>query len=283
MQVHSLLQKVGQTAFFRRGTKEISQPILGDATRFPYGPFRFKTRLTPGARYRILASNDLTHWAPLCEGVASSDTLEYVDSEAPKFSFRVYRSMVDHLFSKNVIGYASVMLPPGFSLIANPFDSSSPVSEIFAAWPQGTTLSKFDARQLRLGENEVKNGKWTNPSERLLRGEGAIFFNPTDDYKSHSFVGIVAEGNLTMPIPSGFSLRSSSVPKHGDVRDDLKFPIVDGDVIHLFDRDSQKYVLHPFENGKWSAGPAIVSIGESFWIAKAAPANWTQTLIIPDS
>lgn len=57
-------------------------------------------------------------------------------------------------------------------------------------------------------ENVVKDGRWSNPGERLAPGEGAIFFNPTSDYKSFSFVGQVLTGNLSLPVPSGFSIRS---------------------------------------------------------------------------
>jgi hypothetical protein len=231
--------------------------------------------------YRILASTDLSHWTPIAEGIAGAEYEEYIDSEAFKFSYRFYRAQARAVSSVNVIGYASVALPPGFSLIANPFDSgSNTVGHLITNWPDGTTLNKYDARLLRLTENELKDGKWTNPSEQLLQGEGAIFFNPTDDYRSHSFVGEVAQGEMTTPIPSGFSLRGSLVPKPGNLYEDLQFPISEGDVIHIFDRDRQKYVLYPFENGQWTAGAPILGIGESFWVAKAEPGNWIKHLLI---
>ena len=180
------------------------------------------------------------------------------------------------VLSLNVIGYASVTLPPGFSMIANPLDGpSNSVGEMFKGWPDGTTLNKFDTRFFRLAENEIKFGKWTNPGEKLLPGEGAIFFNPTSDYKSHSFVGEVMQGNLSIPIPSGFSIRSSLLPLAGSL-EELDFPISDGDVIHVFDRDRQTYVLYPYEGGKWTTGQPALSVGESFWVAKTSPGNWTQ-------
>ena len=58
------------------------------------------------------------------------------------------------------------------------------------------------------------------------------------------------------------------------------FPITDGDAFHLFDLDRQKYVLDPYADGKWSAEPPVVSAGESFWVAKAKPGNWTRNLVI---
>jgi hypothetical protein len=258
----------------------VAPPCLGDAVRFPYGAFRFRTPLPKGTEYVILASSDLKIWSGISEGTAGLDPIEYLDSEAFKFSSRFYRVMAGEVCSRNVIGYVSFVLPPGFSMIANPLDGPSKrVSDLFKGWPDGTRLSKYDTREFCLEENVVKNGKWTNSSEKLMPGEGAIFFNPTSDYKSHSFVGEVLQGNLSVPIPPGFSIRSSLLPYQGSL-DELNFPIADGDVIHLFDRDRQQYALHPYENGKWTSGAPMMGLGESFWVAKAKPGNWVRKLSI---
>jgi hypothetical protein len=165
-------------------------------------------------------------------------------------------------------------------MIANPFDSSEAVSDTFKKWPDGTSLNKFDTRRFRLVENAVQRGRWMVPNEKLLRGEGAIFFNPTSDYKTASFVGEVCQGNFSLPIPSGFSLRGSLVPQAGSLTEDLGFPIADGDVVHLFDRDRQKYLLSPYSDGKWTAGQPVLAVGEAFWVAKTEPRNWIRNLII---
>jgi hypothetical protein len=271
MKINSLFQK------FVRGKKaeQVAPPVLGDATRFPYGPFQFKTRLPKGTAYQIDVSADLKTWTDIANGTAGIESMEYLDSDASKFNHRFYRIAAGTVHSTNVIGYAAVTLAPGFSMIANPLESTRTVAEVFNGWPDGTTLSKFDTRLFRLTENAVKFGKWTNPSEILMPGEGAIFYNPTSDYKSVSFVGEVMQGNLSIPIPGGFSVRSSMLPLPGHLGEDLGFPVADGDVIHLFDRDRQKYVLYPYEEGKWTDGSPVVSVGESFWVAKTEPGNWT--------
>jgi hypothetical protein len=129
-----------------------------------------------------------------------------------------------------------------------------------------------------LVENGVKGGKWINKTEKLVPGEGAIFFNPSTDYRSVSFAGEVLQGHLSMPVPSGFSIRSSLVPQPGNLVEDLHFPVANGDVIHLFEREHQKYVLYPFEDGKWTAGPPIIGVGEAFWVAKTEPGNWIRNV-----
>lgn len=233
--------------------------------------------------YEIQAASDLEHWVTIAEDLARGPGIEYVDSDASKYAHRFYRVVANEVHSANIIGYASTTLPPGFSMIANPFDApSNAIAELFKDWPDDTTLNKFDTRLFRLSDNAVKHGKWTNPSEKLLPGEGGVFFNPTSDYKSLNFVGDVMQGSLSVPIPAGFSVRSSLVPQPGHLQEDLGFPIGEGDVIHLFDRDQQKYVLFPFEGGKWKSGSPMVNICESFWVAKTEAANWTRAIRVSE-
>jgi hypothetical protein len=284
MGLGSLINKIGggHGIFGGKKVENTEPPVLEEPFRVPYGAFQCKAKFTSPCDYVFQASSDLKTWIEVSKGKAKQEVIEQVDSEAHKLNARFYRILAGSTQSANVLGYATVSLPPGFSMIANPFASPNTVGDTFQGWPDGTALHRFDTRLFRLAENGVKNGKWTNPAEKLVPGEGAIFFNSTSDYKTASFVGEVLVGNLSAPVPSGFSIRSSMVPQPGNLVEDLKFPITDGDVIHLFDRERQKYVLHPYEKGQWKAGPPIIGIGESFWVAKTVSGNWTRSFFIGD-
>jgi hypothetical protein len=279
LKLNSLIQKIGINS--NKSSLSVEPPVLGPVVRFPYGAFQLKARITKGATYEVQASSDLKLWTTIHSDTAIGETLEYVDPDASKFSYRFYRILVGDVQSANVMGYSTTTLPPGFSMIANPFDAgNNSVSELLKDLPDGSKVNKFDTRFFQMTENFFRGGKWTNPNEKLLPGEGAIVLNPTSDYKSLSFVGNVMQGNLSVPIPSGFSIRSSLVPQPGRLHADLGFPIADGDVIHLYDRDRQKYVLYPYDPDKWAANPPILSVGESFWVAKTSPGNWTRSFFI---
>jgi hypothetical protein len=281
MAISRHLDKVGGAAFFRQKAAAATPPLLSQAKRFPYGPFSFKAALPQGSSYTIFVSTDVIHWHPLGSGVAAEPVIEYIDSDASKFSSRFYRLLANDIPSQNVLGFVAVMLVPGFSLIGNPLDSpNNTVAELFEGWPDDTCVSKFDNRLYKLSDNRLQRGRWSRLEEKLAPGDGAIFYKPSNDYKSHSFVGELQQGNLAMPVQAGFSLRSSLVPRAGNLQDDLAFPIADDDVIHLFDRERQKYLLHPFEKGKWQNGPPILGVGESFSVAKTAAANWTQEVVL---
>ncbi|HET7624634.1 MAG TPA: hypothetical protein VFM25_05155 [Verrucomicrobiae bacterium] len=281
MRIDSLIQKVSSAGSFFKKEQVMTPPLLSGAVRFPYGPFQFTLQLAKGQPYEIHASTDLKNWSVIARDIATADCFEHLDSDASKFSHRFYRVTSGVHSSLSIIGYASMTLPPGFSMIANQFDApSNSVGELFKDWPDGTTLSRFDMRLFRLTENKVVGGKWTNPTEQLQPGDGAIFFNSTSDYKALTFVGEVIQGGTSIPIPAGFSVRSSLVPQSGSLLEDLSFPISNGDVIHLYDRDRQAYVTYPYEDGKWKSGPPMVSVGESFWVAKTVPENWSRDISV---
>lgn len=265
-------------SFIKRNKVAVaSMSVLGAAKRFPHGPFQFQTRVTNGSSYNLEASPDMHNWTSLDSGTARSATVEYLDSDAAKFSLRFYRAMCGEVVSQNIIGYATVTLSPGFSMIANPFNAdSNAISELFSEMPDGTTFCKFDTSLFRLTNNIVKEGNWSNPNEKLVPGEGGIFFNPTMEFRTLNFAGEVSQGRLLNPIPAGLSIRSSLVPQPGRLNSDLGFPIAEGDEVHIFDRDQQKYLIYPYTPEAWEKNPPLVGVGESFWIAKTKPENWVR-------
>jgi hypothetical protein len=278
--MNGLIEKIrhGGTSFWRRQQVTDDAPELAEPIRNPYGAFRFVIKAAKGTAFEIHASTNLKVWRTIAQETMAGEEVEYVDPEASKFSFRFYRVKAGEMFSTSVVGYATTTLPPGCSMIANPFDAqSNEVAYLLKGMPEGTRLNKFDAQLYQLRENYFRNGKWTNPHERLVPGEGALVYNPTLDYRPLNFVGRIVPGSLTLPIPQGFSVRSSLVPLPGRLDTDLGFPMAVGDSLHLFDRDKQDYVIYEYDPEKWEANPPMISVGESFWIAKSAPGNWSQT------
>src|ERR1044071_8534774 len=155
MGLATLIHDAAAHRLFHKRSVAIDPPLLYDGVRFPYGPFRFRTQLPRGTSYIILGCRDLIHWTVLSKGIAGPAPVEFVDSEAFQLSSRFYRVMASALYSQNVIGYVSSIIPPGFSMIANPLKGTSAlVKNLFHGWPNGTTLSKYDTHMFRLEENE---------------------------------------------------------------------------------------------------------------------------------
>jgi len=274
IKVPSLLQKINKAG--ASGKDSVQVPVLRDPVRVPYGPFQFKAEVAPGTPYEIQATSNLKkEWTTIASDTSKGE-LDFVDPDAAKSSYRFYRINASGVYSLNVVGYVMFSLPPGSSMIGNSFErANNAVSELFKGMPDGTTLQKFDGLLYKMSENSVKHGKWLNPGERLVPGEGAIISNPTSDIRSVCFVGELMQGKFSTPIPGGFSIRCSPVPQPGRLDTDLNFPIEEGDVIHLFDRETQKVIEYSYAGGQWSPRPPIVFAGESFWVAKKNPSTWT--------
>jgi hypothetical protein len=275
MKVTSFFQKITAKAGSVGSPPPIQVPVLSEAVRIPYGPFRFKGEVVPGTPYEIQATTNFKkEWTTIASDISKGE-FEYIDPEATKLSYRFYRLNANGVYSLNVVGYVTYTLAPGSSMVGNSFARTDyTVAELFKGMPEGTLLQKFDGSLYKLTDNLIKNGRWQNPIDTLELGEGAIITNPTSDMRSLCFSGEVMQGRFSTPIPKGFSIRCSPVPQPGRLDTDLNFPIEEGDMVHLFDRETQKCVEYSYSVKGWSPSPPIVMAGESFWVAKKSPGYW---------
>ncbi len=112
-----------------------------------------------------------------------------------------------------------VTVSPGWSLIANPLFhnrgttwrdavADNSVAELFKRVPPGTQLFKFDNTTGRYSHNVFRAGRWSNPRETLIPGQGAFIFNPTRKRFSVPFSGNCSYGG-SVALPAGLSLISS--------------------------------------------------------------------------
>jgi hypothetical protein len=252
-------------------------PTLSEAVKVPHGPFRFSIRLSIGVTYEVFASGDLEAWAPVATGVSTDEHVEFSDAEAFQHAARFYRVVAGGKASRNIVGFAGTVIPPGFGMVSNPFlNDDNSVAALLPRVPEGTTLCKFDVNTSRLTNNAFKNGKWTLGVETLQPGEGAIFFNPGHQPLHLDFSGTVAQGELVNPLGAGFSLRGSMLPKIGRICGDLGLPLSDGDVIHVFDRKQQRYQVYKFPVKNWHSVQPGLDLCEGFWCGKVSPGSWQQ-------
>lgn len=188
---------------------------------------------------------------------------------------------VAQVYSVNAVGYVNVAVPVGFSMIANPLDAgtgNNVVSKLFASVPEGTTIYKFNSTTGSYSINTFEFGEWGNAAETMAPGDGAFIKNTTAAAFTVTFVGEVMQGNLSNPIPAGLSIKSSMVPQSGKLDADLKFPVAEGDTVYQFNNSKNGYDLATFEFGEWAA--PVPKVGESFFVKKAAAADWTRTFSV---
>jgi hypothetical protein len=284
MEVADFLSRVGEstTRLFRHSKPDLLvEPQLQAVRKYSYGPFVFKCQAPAELDYAIQATSDFKSWEAVQTGRATGEWFEVVDSAAPEFPRRFYRITVSGVRSATLIGFLSVSLPPGYAMIANPLvGPSDRIGRLLPQMPEGTKLSRFDTLRYRFAENRVSSGRWLLPEERLEPGTGAVLFNPTSESMTRCFTGQVITGRQFTCLHAGFSIRSSLLPLPGRLDTELGFPVAPGDAVHVFGRTAQSYTIHEYGTTGWQPAPPIIGAGESFWVAKQAPANWAQELTL---
>jgi hypothetical protein len=191
------------------------------------------------------------------------------------------------VYSVNAVGYINVDVCPGFSMIANQLvqpTGENTVAKLFAGVPEGTTLYMFDPSTSAYLVNSFEVGEWTLPNMTLSPGQGAFIKNPGTTPFKVTFVGEVPQGNLSTPLVAGFQVVSSQVPQKAALDTVLGFPVVETDVVYLFDCATQNYVVKAYEIGEWTGGTAPEpNVGEAFFVKKAAtpaPTPWTRSFSV---
>jgi hypothetical protein len=185
-----------------------------------------------------------------------------------------------NVYSLNVVGYANVVLRPGYTLIANPLNSSSNTLNSLIPNPGvGSIVYKFNGSFNQIAENGGP-GLW-DVNLPLVPGEGAFIYVPA--LTTNTFVGEVVQGNTTNSMPAGFSIRASVVPQSAGLSSVLGFPAAAGDLIYRFNPVTQSYVGGLFESGGgnvWDPSEPSPGVGEAFWVQKAAPASWIRNFTV---
>lgn len=172
-------------------------------------------------------------------------------------------------YSENIVGYVTLTLHPGFTMIANQLDyGSNWIGQVITGVPDGTIIYKFNSATGSFSINQFDPDEWARPEESLAPGEGAFIRIPGTNAVTVIFIGQVRQGKITNEIPVGFSIQSLPIP---DVDGWKDFPAADGDVIYRFHSDTQSYSINTFDFD-WSNPPRI-SIGESFFLWHVPP-SW---------
>lgn len=244
----------------------------------------------PGVVCELQASTDLVGWTTVATAGSDEPTDLQQTLEGPATS-RFYRALLTTTttdesgasspatYAGNAVGHVTLVVPPGFSMLANPLSvADNKVGEVFADVPDGTILYKYSPTS-GFSVNVFIAGMWTAPEETMVPGEGAFIWNPTGQDFSLAFTGEVMQGTLSRPLAKGFTLCASMVPQAGRLDSVLGYVPEDGDIVYRFDSSAASYTLHTWLIGNWDNAPEV-KIGEAFWITKMNPANWVRTFTV---
>ena len=207
------------------------------------------------------------------------------------------------VYSSNIVGYATVSIPPGYSLLANPLSAgiTNGANEIMPVL-DGEAILTWNG----LFFNEVMYdsgvGGWVQADDitpalppSLPPGEGFFFFNPNPTATNFTFVGQVVPGPSStnyLRIQGGYSLIGSPLPATvAEITNTpVNLPILDG--MQILKWNGSAYVEAMYDSGAsptpgWveaddttpTTAPAY-NIGEGFFFFNPSPNDsiWVQSL-----
>jgi len=215
---------------------------------------------------------------------------------AAAFAAAGVSTSVAQVYSVNAVGYVNVTLVPGFNLVSNPLNAgtgNNTVGKLFSnitggvpagtkvwTWNEGTGGYNVAASYINaaIGFSPAASRDW-----ELLPGNGAFVLNPNAAGGANltlTFVGEVMQGNLSNPIPVGFSIKANQVPQAGKP-DAFGFPGAVNDKIWKFNKATQSYQGSTFVGGPgWLPATQPIEVGEAFFSFKGQPATWTRTFSV---
>jgi hypothetical protein len=211
-------------------------------------------------------------------------------------------AMAQNVYSLNIVGYATVTVPAGFSILANPLSAGATNganeigltidSEQILTW--NTAKSTFDYVSFDStlgGWIDANLAPSTPPS--LPPGKGFFFFNPATTATNITFVGQVVPGPAStnsLSLVPGFSMIGSPLP--ANVTDvsaaPVSLPKIDSMQVLTWNNATSKYVYSSFDStlGGWidaNLSPITApsySIGQGFFFFNpgTTAASWNQSL-----
>jgi hypothetical protein len=186
------------------------------------------------------------------------------------------------VYSVNAVGYVNTVLKPGYNLISNPLIAqNNSINELFKGLPNGTQVFKFNGTAFTTATyDDIDNAYLPSSAASLtvMPGEGVFVRNPSNTDLTVTFVGDVPQGNLSIDLPAGLSIRSSMVPQAGTAAE-LGLVGQNGDQVFQYDPVTQSYFTSTFDDidNAWLPALRPLKVGEAFFLKKQVAGTWTRT------
>ena len=202
-----------------------------------------------------------------------------------------------NVYSVNIVGYATVSVPPGYSLLANPLSTgvTNGANEIMPVI-DGEQILTWNGSGFSYVSFDSGFGGWVDANQApaaapsLPPGKGFFFYNPGGFATNVTFVGQVVPGPLStncLQIPVGYSLIGSPLPATvtNITSAPVRLPLIDGLQILTWNGSGYVYTSYDTGFGGWidaNSAPTNAppyTLGQGFFLFQpSAAATWCQNL-----
>jgi outer membrane protein assembly factor BamB len=262
-----------------------------------------RTNLNP--KWNIYSSTNLSSWTAVKTGLtftqydnATYGTNSFTDTTVSNVSQRFYIVSTNGCCSR-IIGFIKVPVAPGTNLIAdqlcqvddgelitnanwamntlnglfnNTFTSQQNNAAVFAWNGSAFTKYTFASSGLRWIDSSNK----TNFSATILPGAGVLFDNVTTNTYTLTFIGLLRQQQIVQVNP-GTNYLSATFPLSGAITNVTAYAPQTGDIVRLWNTNSQTFSSYTNGSGGWSPTVPTTSAGQGFVLITSNAYTWTNT------
>jgi hypothetical protein len=265
------------------------QEVNPSGGTFSGSVFSFNINGDTNTSWTVYSSTDLKNWTPVgsvtLDGTGNSS---YNDANVNGVGYRFYK-LSNGTYCSQAYGFERTTVEPGTETwIANQLEE--PVNTLNGLLNFGPNTG-IQIQKWNGGGFDVytwNGSQWSpNGNATLSPGEGAKIITPTTaSLVTVTFVGLVPEGQLTIPLPdSTTDFVSSMVPQAGGLQSVLGLNLADGDVVTLrrnnncvtYMADSASPTGWDDNGGSPGFPEPVVTVGEAVLISPSDNETWTQS------
>jgi hypothetical protein len=276
-------------------TANTNLPTLG-TPNYTNSTFTYNISGVSNSTWTVFSSTDLKNWTPVdsltLDGTGAGS---FTDDSINGLMHKFYK-LSNGTYTSHAIGFERLSIAPGSTLIADQLVApQNTLDGLFnigtghgmadgTTLPSGTVISFWNGA----GYNDYTwNGSaWSaNGNAVLAPGGGAFIRNYSGTAFTVTFVGLVADGEIDIPLANEQnSVASSPVPQAGGLTSVLGYVPNFGDELLIWSNSMENFVDYQGdEGGIWDdaggtpTAEPIIDIGESFFIDPNGQQNWIRS------
>jgi len=184
------------------------------------------------------------------------------------------------VYSVNAVGYVNVNIPVGWSIIANPLNTTNnTIAGVLTSLPDSTIIYSWNGTAYQQAVYYSDGWDGASATSAFAPGTAVWIKNGTKAPFTITFVGEVPTGTLTNAVTVGYSLKGSVVPQSAALDTVLGFSPSDTDTILLFRNNNWVQSVYYAGDG-WDPSAPVPAVGEGFFIKTKVAKNWVRTFTI---
>jgi hypothetical protein len=194
-------------------------------------------------------------------------------------------SQAQTVYSANVVGYVTLSLPSGYSMICNQMDLDGKGTNNWIGC-LGTNLPN-NFQVLAWNGTTFTSTKWLAASQKWTANNATFtnamqphvgFFANTPAATNITLVGNVIQGTNQYTINAGYQVVSANVPLTGGMQTNFGYNPTKNDQVLVW--NGSTYTSTKWLGTKWSAGEPTFSVGQAVFLNAVGNTNWTQSFTV---